>query len=50
MKLHHIIQAQQFNPEILEELFNEAGQMEDLIKSEHRIEILKGERNGQSFL
>ena len=49
MKLHHVIQAQQFNPEILEELFTEAGQMEDLIKSGHRIEILKGKGMASLF-
>ena len=49
MKLHHIIQAQQFNPEILEELFNEASQMEELIKSGQRIEILKGKGMASLF-
>ncbi len=50
MKLHHVIQAQQFNPEILEELFNQADEMEELIKSRHRIEILKGKGMISFFL
>ena len=49
MKLHHIIQAQQFNPEILEELFNQADEMEELIKSKNRIAILKGKGMASLF-
>ena len=42
MKLHHIVEAQQFDRESLREIFKEAQQMEKLVREKNSIDILQG--------
>ncbi len=42
MKLHHVIQAQQFTQEILAELFRQADRIERLVRNGKKINVLKG--------
>lgn len=42
MKLSHVIEAQQFNKESLEEIFKEADQMEKVVRGGCEVDILRG--------